>query len=138
MAYVDQAKKAKIAAELKRVVPEGWRYSLAVRHHSTIVCTITAAPFGLLRAVAPSEYFDPETATHYEVNPYHVRACFSDECAADVVESIIGALNTDNHDRSDSQTDYFDVGHYVALKIGTWKRPFKVTAAPIAIHAIGV
>src|SRR5690606_40972107 len=50
--------------------------------------------------------------------------CFEDECVADVMERIVAALNTGNWDRSDIQTDYFDVGHYVDLRIGTWDKPF--------------
>jgi hypothetical protein len=135
MAYMNQEKKARIAQALKSVVPADWKYSLRVRHHSTIICTVTAAPFDLLRAIKPSDYFNPETATEYEVNPYHVRAHCTDDCVADVLEAIIGALNTDNYDRSDSQTDYFDCGHYVALKIGAWDRPFKVIGARQRITA---
>lgn len=134
MAYIDQVKKQKIAAALKLVVPAGWKYSLAVHHHSTIICTVASAPFDLIGAFAPSQYFDPTTATHTDVNPYHVRAHVADECVADVFERMLEALNTDNHDRSDISTDYFDVGHYVTLKIGRWNRPFTVTApAPLAL-----
>lgn len=127
MAYVDQQKKQKIAAALKLVVPAGWKYSLAVRNHSTIAMTISAAPFDLIGAFAPSEYFDPKTARTVDVNPYHVRTHVADECVADVLQKIVDALNTDNHDRSDIMTDYFDVGHYVDLHIGRWDRPFVCT-----------
>ena len=84
--------------------------------------------FDLINAVAASEYFDPTTATSCEISPYHVRARFTDECVADVFEVIFGALNTGNHDRSDPTTDYFDVGHYITLRIGAWNRPFVLTA----------
>ena len=50
MAHMNQEKKARIAAALKPVMPAGWKYSLAVRHSSTIVCTISEASFDLLRA----------------------------------------------------------------------------------------
>ena len=135
MAYMNQEKKAKIAQALKSVVPADWKYSLRVRHHSTIVCTITAAPFDLIRAMRKSDYFDPETATEFDVNPYHAREQCADECVADVIEAILGALNTDNHNRSDIQTDYFDVGHYVDLGIGAYGRPFKVIGARQRITA---
>ena len=36
------------------------------------------------------------------------------------------ALNIDNHNRSDSQTDYFDVGHYTSINLGSWNKPFVV------------
>lgn len=127
MAYVNQDKKAKIAAALKAVVPSGWKYSLAVRHHSTIVMTVASAPFDLIGAFKGSEHFDPKTAKHHQVNPYHYRSHMDDECVADVFERIFDALNIDNHDRSDVMTDYFDVGHYVELNLGRWDKPFAKT-----------
>lgn len=129
MAYMDQAKKAKIAAALKHVVPQGWKYTLSVRHYSTIVMTVTEAPFDLIRAFKASERFDPERAAYIKVNPYHCRDHIDDECVADVLDRIFAALNTDNHNRSDYQADHFDVGHYVDLGIGRWDRPFRVTGA---------
>lgn len=129
MAYINQDKKAKIAAALKPVMPKGWKYTLAVRNHSTIVLTISAAPFDILRAMAKSEHRDPATLTDATVNPYHVRTAFADECVADVFEAIVAALNTDNYDRSDVQSDYFEVGHYVDVRVGRWNKPFTVTQA---------
>lgn len=35
-------------------------------------------------------------------------------------------LNIDNYDNSDSQTDYFDVGHYTSINLGSWNKPFIV------------
>jgi hypothetical protein len=29
-----------------------------------------------------------------------------------------------NHDRSDIQSDYFDVGWYVDINIGRWNKPY--------------
>lgn len=129
MAYADQDLKRKIAAALKPVVPGGWKYSLAIRHHSTVVLTITSAPFDLIRAFKPSEWFNPETATELDVNPYHYRSHIEDECVADVFDQIFAALNIDNYDRSDLQSDYFDKGYYVSVHIGRWDRPFQVTGA---------
>lgn len=126
MAYVDQNKKALIAKALKPVIPQGWKYSLSVRHHMAIVLTIYSAPFDLIRAFKKSDHFNPETATHTEVNPYHYRTHLDDECVADVFEQIFAALNTNNHDNSDLMTDYFDVGHYVDVHIGRWNKPFEV------------
>jgi hypothetical protein len=133
MAFVDQAKKSRIAANLKKVVPAGWKYSLAVRNHSTIVMTIASAPFELIKAFKASDYFKPETATHMDVNPYHYAEWIEDECVAEVISKIMGALNTDNFDKSDSMTDYFYCGHYVDLNIGRWNKPFVCTAKPVEL-----
>lgn len=129
MAYMSQEHKAKIAAQLKAVMPAGWKYSLGVHHHSTIVLTIQSAPVDLLHAFPKTDYFDPDTATYADVNPYHFRSHFSDEKVANIFERIFRALNLDNYDRSDIQTDYFDVGHYVSVHIGRWDKPFVYTGA---------
>jgi hypothetical protein len=36
-------------------------------------------------------------------------------------------MDIGNHDRSDIQTDYFDVGWYKSVNIGTWNKPYEVT-----------
>jgi hypothetical protein len=33
-------------------------------------------------------------------------------------------MNGGNHDNSDVQTDYFDVGWYVDVNIGSWDKPY--------------
>lgn len=116
MAYVNQEKKAKIAAELKKVMPKDWKYSLAVRHHSTIVLTIRSAPVDL---IAINKY--------RQINPYHLADHFTGELL-ETIKKIIAALNIDNHDRSDSMSDYFDVGHYVDVSLGRFDKPFQLAA----------
>lgn len=133
MAYMNQEKKAKIAEALKKVMPRGWKYTLRVRDYSTIVCTIRQAPVDLMAAVARNEYNRDDT--YFTVNTYHVRNYFEDEYVADVMERIVAALNTGNWDRSDTQTDYFDVGHYVDLRIGSWDKPFVYKPDPRTIGA---
>ena len=79
MAYMSPERKAVIAAELKRVIPKGWKYSLAVHNHSTIVLNIVAAPVDLLgqlkaasakRAANEGREDHFARATHANVNPY--------------------------------------------------------------------
>ena len=36
------------------------------------------------------------------------------------------AMNIGNHDNSDLQTDYYDVGWYVNLQFGRWNKPYNV------------
>lgn len=132
MAYVNKEKKAAIAAALKLVVPNGYKYSLAVQNHSTIVMTIYSAPVDLLEEVREcysrnSEGRTPgrEVGSYFDVNPYHFDRSFNSSLP--VITGILEALNFDNHDRSDIQSDYFDVGHYVCLRIGTYAKPFVCT-----------
>src|SRR5206468_3312244 len=113
MAYMSQEKKKEIAANLKQVMPAGWKYTLGVHHHSTIVLTISEAPVDLVgeyvkrcaeqdRNENRSPYLNEKT-THVQVNPYWTDKYFADK-RAEQMKKIIAALNDGNHDRSDTQT----------------------------------
>ena len=123
MAYMSQEKKSLIAAELKKVIPPTWKWSLSVVHHSTIRLTISAAPVDLIREHLPSEYIKP-TDTYLQLNEYHLEYAYRGELLQ-TFEKIKEALNLGNWDKSDVMTDYFDVGHYVNLHIGRWDKPFQ-------------
>jgi|SRR5437660_2545464 len=122
MAYMSQEKKAKIAAELKKVMPKDWKYSLAVQHHSSITLTIMAAPVDLIAAHKQHEQW---TNGYIQLNEYYLQNQY-DEPLLSVFLAIRKALNTDNYDRSDVQTDYFNVGFYAYMHIGRWNKPFQV------------
>lgn len=141
MAFMSQERKAVIHAELKRVIPKSWKWSLAVRHHSTIVLTITAAPEDLLgqmkaagaeKALLHNRQNYIENSTHADVNPYYYRESGLD---VETFDAIFAALNRGNHDRSEPQSDYFDVGWYVGVNIGRWDRPFACTAPSLQVAA---
>lgn len=125
MAHVNQEKKAAIAAALKLVLPKSWKYSLRVRHHMTIVLTVYSAPIDIKSA------FETD-ADYYDVNPYWYEKHCKDDSIRETLINIFGALNTDNWNRSDYTTDYFDVGHYVDLQFGRWDKPF-VNTSPEAV-----
>lgn len=136
MAYVDQTKKAKIAATLKTIMPKGWKYSLAVRNSSTIVLTVAQAPVDLLaeltkvrndRAERRGDEIWREKPDHFDVNVYHLDTAFDGDLLV-LFKKIVAALNTDNFDKSDIMTDFFHVGHYVDIQIGRWNKPFVVAA----------
>ena len=136
MAYMSQEKKKAIATQLKRVIPKDWKYSLAVRHRSVLVLTIYAAPvdfIGSNRTIAkqqPGSRYDAQpNPTYLDVNPHWFREHFTPDVVA-TLEPIFAALNDGNFDKSDLQTDYFHVGWYVDVNIGTWERPFVFTGAP--------
>lgn len=138
MAYMDQQTKARIAAELKKVMPSGWKYSLSVQHHSKIMMTITAAPvdiIGELNAVRQEKAqrfgqdFHPIADGHAEIS-YCADTAFPDGSKIyPVIEQAIQALKSaDWFDRSDSMTDYFHSAYYIGLQIGRWDKPFVCTA----------
>ena len=135
MAFMSQERKAVIAAELKKVMPRDWKYSLAVRHHSTIVLTIAEAPIDLLtifneREKAnyerrfPNDRQPYQPSSYAQLNEYHLDYEFSGDLL-ETFKRIKDAMNVGNHDNSDPMTDYFDVGWYVSIHIGGWNKPFR-------------
>ena len=137
---MSQEKKKKIAEKLKSVVPFGWKYSLRVHHHSMIIMTIKKGPKALLEYApyrpknCPGDaydkrcYDDAVVRKYRDLNVYHLEAAYPEN--SEVVKDlrkILDVLNTDNHDRSDISTDYFDVGHYVSLKVGDHDKDLETT-----------
>jgi hypothetical protein len=124
MAWMNQEKKALIAAELKKVVPANWKWTLSVRHHSTIVMTIRSAPVDLIAKINEARTEYKAENGHANVNHHNIDRAFTDKAMVEIFSKISAALNSGNHDRSDISTDYFDVGWYVDLQIGQWNKPF--------------
>lgn len=134
MAYVSKELKAEIASLLKEKFGDnarkrGFKYSLRVRNHSTIVMTISEGRFDFISDFVEHAHISQEIREHYEQKPpkyIDVRNIdsFSAECKK-IIEAALECLNHKNWDRSDSMTDYFDVGHYVDLQIGSWDKPYK-------------
>lgn len=135
MAYMNPARKSVIAAALKSIIPAGWKYSLSVDNHSSIVLTIAAAPVDLLGEIRRVSNSQPENSdspipemTHSSINHHYLARQFEGETLA-LFRRIDAAMHDGNHNNSDIQTDYFDVGWYVDINIGRWNKPFICTHA---------
>lgn len=131
MAWMNQEKKAKIKVVLDPIMKEyGLKYSLSVNNHSTIVCTVKSGTIDFIDNHNQVTGSGAGIGNRYlDINPYWYQDHFTG-VAKEAIGKILGALNTDNHDNSDIQTDYFDVGHYVDLNIGAWDRPY-------VLHTLG-
>ncbi len=133
MAYISQERKAVIAAALKRVVPAGWKYSLSIDHHSSLNFNLKSAPvdiIGHINEVRANEYewgqpAKPITDKYTCINHKWMERALKGDLLK-TFERIVEALNGGNHDNSDIQSDYFDVGWYVSVNVGKWDKPFVV------------
>lgn len=113
MAYMSQEKKKALAPGVKAVLKKyGMKGSLSVRHHMTLVLTLSEGELDL-----------PEYANF---NLYWLEKNHEGK-VLDFLKEVKAALNVGNHDRSDIMTDYFDVGWYVDVKAGGSK-PYRCTA----------
>lgn len=136
MAYMSQDRKAALAPAIKaHCKAYGVKATIAVRHHSTLVVNIKSGKLPLV-----DNYYDtvlPEFAHRYpnhtpparqnycDVNPYHAGDHFTGACRSFIVR-LLELMNIGNHDNSDIQTDYFDVGWYKDVNIGSWNKPYQV------------
>ena len=141
MAYMSQEKKARLAPAIKAAFAKyGVKGSIGVHHHSSLEVTLRKGALdlignqvALLRSgsridrygdnAKNAEYL--ETKKNTQVNPYYIDDQYTGACAA-FMKELVAAMNDGNHDNSDIQTDYFDVGWYIHVNVGKWDKPYEV------------
>jgi hypothetical protein len=141
MAYVSQELKAKLAPKIKAICKKyGVKASIAVRNHSTLCLNIKSGKIDFIenfieadanvmhgRKMAPEQVAYLRKNGSLDVNVYWYKEHFTGR-ALNFLKEVIPAMNAGNHDNSDAQTDYFDVGWYVDVNIGKWNKPYTVEA----------
>lgn len=137
MAYMSQERKAQLAPGIKAVLKKyNIKASIAVNNHSTLVVNIKQGEIDFIenfiqtdkdgisgRKMAQDQIDYIRKNQSLDVNPYWYKEHFSGKAKAFLME-LFPAMNTGNHDNSDIQTDYFDVGWYVDVNIGKWNKPY--------------
>ncbi len=139
MAYMSQDRKQSLAPAIKAVLKKyGVKGSLAVRNHSTLCLNIKSGPIDFIenyiktdKEKAYANYMSDEQVAYLrknqslDVNVYWYKEHFSGK-ALSFLKELVPAMNNGNHDNSDIQTDYFDVGWYIDINIGRWNKPYIV------------
>ncbi len=137
MAYMDQERKATLAPAIKAALAKyGFKGTVAVRHHSTLVINIREGTLDVIENyIALQEERNrgrPEIGIKpsgsLQVNPYWYSEHFSGEVLA-FFEELFQAANVGNHNRSDLMGDYHDVGWYVYVNVGSWRQPYVLGSA---------
>ena len=133
MAYFNQERKAKIAPKIKAILAKyKVKGSLAVRNHMTLCLNLKSGSIDFIansnKVCSNNHYqvasgFKPSTSGYDQVNPYHFKDHYDGKALA-FMQEVFHAMNDGNHDRSDIQSDYFDVGWYVDVNIGKWNKPY--------------
>lgn len=62
---------------------------------------------------------------HVGVNHYHMHKYF-DGVALEYMRKALSIMQEGNHDNSDTMTDYFDVGWYIDIDVGSWDKPYQL------------
>jgi hypothetical protein len=63
------------------------------------------------------------------VNPYWFRDHFTGDASAFLTDAMAALQSAGWYDRTDVRTDYFDTAYYVEINVGTWEKPYQLTAA---------
>jgi hypothetical protein len=124
MAYMSQENKKRIVELAKPILKKyGVKATFAVRHHSTLVCNIKSGKIDFIKDCVAQ--CDSDRGFHFDVNPYWYHNHFEGRARQFLIE-LFAVLNDGNHDNSDAQVDYFDVGWYVDVNVGKWNKPYDV------------
>jgi len=107
MAYITKEEVQEIREKIKSKFPikDGWKFSIKREHHSGVRVEILQGNVNFQNKQGSTIL--PTKETH----PY--------------LQKIYSIANAGNHDNSDSMTDYFDVGWYVWMSVGSWDKEYK-------------
>lgn len=121
MAYMSQEKKAKLSPKIKAVLAKyKMKGSISVDHYTSLVVTLKSGKIDFAK-----DFINQRGEFHYQVNTYWCHEHYTGTAQKFLVE-LRAAMNDGNHDRSDIQSDYFDVGWYVNINIGKWNKPYEL------------
>lgn len=134
MAYMNQEKKRELAPAIKAVLKKyDMKATIGVHNHSTLVIRINSGKLDIItnamQCAQQRADFDATRwhgVTNIGVNHYWLKERFSGRVLEFLTELVAAAMKG-NHDRSDIQSDYFDVGWYLDVKVGSWDKPYVVT-----------
>lgn len=132
MAYMNQEKKKMLSLGIKAVLKKyGMKGSISVLHHSTLVVTIKEGKLDVISNYIKVATPEHNTSGSHSVNTHWIEDHYDGE-VKDFLSELKDAMNDcdgiQNHDRSDSMTDYFDVGWYIDISIGKWGKEYKLAA----------
>lgn len=114
MAYMNQERKKELAPGIKEVLKKYYmKGSIRVNNHMELIVTLTEGilDFGTLER-------------HVSTNPYNIKNHYKGIAQKFLLELLDAMQGTIYYDRSDIQTDYFDVAYYISIHIGKWDKPY--------------
>lgn len=123
MAYFNQEMKKKIAPGIRKLLKEyGVKGSVGVRNYSTLVVNIKSGSLDFENDLVNNENY----RGHIQVNLYWLDENWSGK-SLEFLKKLKALMNDGNYDKSDLQSDYFDVGWYNDVNVGKWDKPYELT-----------
>ena len=132
MAYMNQERKAKLAPAIKEILKRyGVKGSLSVDNHMSLVLTIKSGKLDFIKDYNETVSAQPggfrlgsPAEKSLDINQFWYQDHFKNKKILGFLREVLAAMNVGNHDRSDIQTDYFDVGWYINVHVGKWNKPY--------------
>ena len=136
MAYINQNEKRELAPSIKAVLKKyKMKGTVAIRHHSTLVVNIKSGKLDIIqnwfdtvtKKGTTNDYGDIMAKPEYiQVNEYWINESYSGK-VRDFLNELVSAMKGENwFDKSDIQSDYFHIKHYVSVNVGNWDKPYIV------------
>lgn len=132
-AYFSQDMKKAIEPEITKLMKSyGMTGRLSINNHSTVVLNVREGKIDFENEYNTDKKWNGGESRKWngyvQSANYHIDTTWKkDSNAQKFLTSAYKILNRNNHDNSDIQTDYFDVGFYVSINIGTWDKPYVYT-----------
>lgn len=134
MAYMNQEKKAQIAALIKPLLKEyGLKGTLSVHNYSSINLNIKAGNIdfiGNANAVIEKNVNNhtpyDKIKKYLDVNVYWVADNYTGVAKEFLLKAVKALQGANYYDNSDAMTDYFDTAYYYGIKIGNWDKPYEL------------
>jgi hypothetical protein len=132
MAYMNQEKKAQIAALIKPLLKEyGLKGTLSVHNHSTITLNVKQGPIDFIASA--NEVIEKNSGIHVDgvkkyldVNVYWVADNYTGVAKEFLLKAVKALQGANYYDKSDAMIDYFDTAYYYGIKIGNWDKPYNL------------
>jgi hypothetical protein len=133
MAYMSQENKASKAPAIKAILKKyNCKGTLSINNYSTLVLTIPQGSIDFLGNHKEMDQYNNRFETNYvPYEPTYLNVCvphYIDKhysgTALSFLKEIIEVMMQGNHNNSDSQSDYFDIGFYIDINIGKWNKPY--------------
>lgn len=134
MAYMNQEKKAQIAALIKPLLKQyGLKGSLSVHNHSSINLNIKAGNIdfiGNANEVAANRAYGERVEGRYkdymQVNVYWVADHFTGVAKEFLLKAVDALKGAGYYNNSDAMIDYFDTAYYYHINVGQWDKPYEL------------
>jgi len=121
MAHFSKQNAKQLREALKDAFPL-MRFSVRIRHHSSVNVTVTSGNMNLAKVYRDGRNY--ESVNCYRINDHYERWPDVRDFLLRVREIIKFGTDNPYYDNSDPMTDYFDTAFYYDISIGTYEKEY--------------